>query len=88
MEEWGGEGKGEHMQTHAQTYLCLIKDQSQGSTGVSRVEFSSPKALQSFATAQFLEPSLKFHHFVASFPVASADPQSLAHPPHLSPLLL
>lgn len=46
------------------------------------------QALTSFATTEVFEPSPIVHPFGESFPVASADPQSLAHPQHLSPLLL
>lgn len=64
-----------------QIYLSFIKDQSQGSIGVSGMEVSSPKVLTPFAPTEVFEPSLIVHPFEESFPVASADPQPLAHPP-------
>lgn len=46
------------------------------------------QAFTSFVPTEVSEPSLTVRHFGESFPVASADPQSLAHPQLLSPLLL
>lgn len=84
-----GEGKSEHTHTHTCTDISIFyKGPKSREHPCFRNGILISQALTSFATTEVFEPSPIVHPFGESFPVASADPQSLAHPQHLSPLLL